>query len=846
MAKEGNVSNILKSYIRDIVRMFKEPTALIVLVAILVLPSAYSWYNVAAFWDPYNNTSNISVTVVNEDAGSTTSVTGDLNVGNTIIDTLHTNTQLGWEFKSRDEAMSALEAGDTYAVYVIPSTFTEDMVGFVNGSSDVKNASFQYYVNEKMGPVSPKVTDAGATTLDQTINSMFVETVSNAVVGVYDKALDKAKNKTDEVKSNSLTKIDESLAEIKDMRSSIHTADEKLSSAQSARVNMLVSIRACEDSLESAKSKLTGISSSMSSMSSQMEYASSDIEQQISDSIQKLEELQQHAESIGLGDNLDPVINTMNARYSIISNTMFPSLISFPTTLGNTADKFATTADNQKTLMRQSESLIDQLNNTLTSARSALSGTDKMLETTQKDLEGLKSDISALSASSVFSKLYNNGNLDAESISNFLGSATKVKQESLYSLSVYGAAMAPLFMSLTFWIGAFMFVIVFRQEADDEGIKNFTVAQRFISRFLFFATPAMLQAVVCCTGLLVIDIGVQDIPAFYFASIISSLTYMGIIYSLSLLLQHIGKGLAVILIFLQIPAGTGLYPLELTAPFYQIISSVMPFTYGISALRESICGFYGSTYTESIAILLTYFAVFMLLGVFLRPLLSNVNRMVARELSESGLMNGELVEVPERRFRLNQMLLLLTDRAGYHSRLQANYSRFLSMYPRLMIGGLIVALAIPIISGTVCSLLSSSRIIILNIWLAVFLLYILYVVALETTKNAMRNQFALEELTEEELVEQYGARGSVHVTRRHNTHIGKKSFKAWQFYDIADEGIRDVERDRGKMQNNKPHSNMPNHTNSNMSIPEIKDASLPNNNTASATCDQEVSGDKDA
>ena len=801
--------NILKSYARDIVRLFKEPSALIVLLAVLVLPSAYSWYNVAAFWDPYNNTSNISVTVVNEDAGSSTSVTGDLNVGNTIVDTLKTNTQLGWEFKSREEAFDALEAGKTYAVYLIPSTFTDDMVGFVNGNKEIKSADFQYFVNEKVGPVGPKVTDSGATTLEQTVNSMFVETVTNAVVGVYDKALEQTKTKTDQVKDDSVTKLDAAINEIKDMREGIQTADAKLASAQAEKANTLASVRQAQDKLDSVKLKLTDVSSSMSSMSHLMGSAASDVQNQMNNSIQRLEELQNLADTFGQGYRLDPAIQTMANRNNILSYTLFPAFMVFPNTLGGAASNYATIAENQRALLRQNETLLDQLDSTLSSARDALRGTDSMLETTQTDLENLKAEISVLSSATLFSQLYNNGNLDADTVSNFLGSATKVKQESLYSLSVYGAAMAPLFMCLTFWIGAFMFVIVFRQEADDEGIKNFTVAQRFISRFLFFATPAMLQAVVCCAGLMVIDIGVVDPPAFFVAGVVSSLTFMGIIYSLSMLLQHIGKGLCVILIFLQIPAGTGLYPLELTAPFYQTISDVMPFTYAISAIRESICGFYGTTYIESLAVLLAYFVTFMLLGVFLRPLLSNVNRMVARELSESGLMNGELVEVPERRFRLNQMLLILTDRAGYHSRLQANYSRYLSMYPRLMIGGLVVALAVAIASGVVCSLVGASRIIVLNIWLVDFILYIFYVIALETTKNAMRNQFALEELTEEELIEQYGARGAVHLTRRHNSRLGKTSLKAWKLHDVAGQGHRDVEHYRKhgwSGRNHAPHA----------------------------------------
>ena len=52
---------------RDIVRLLKVPQALVVIGALLILPSLYTWYNVLGFWNPYDNTSELKVCVANLD-----------------------------------------------------------------------------------------------------------------------------------------------------------------------------------------------------------------------------------------------------------------------------------------------------------------------------------------------------------------------------------------------------------------------------------------------------------------------------------------------------------------------------------------------------------------------------------------------------------------------------------------------------------------------------------------------------------------------------------------------------------------------------------------------------------
>ena len=124
-----------------------------------------------------------------------------------------------------------------------------------------------------------------------------------------------------------------------------------------------------------------------------------------------------------------------------------------------------------------------------------------------------------------------------------------------------------------------MLLVIMKQEVDGEGIRNLTVTQRYLGRFLLLAVMAVLQAVICCAGVLVIGVQAVNAPALFFAAAVASLPYLSIIYALSVTLQHIGKGICVVLVFAQIPGATGLYPIEMTSGFFQAVVPLLPFTY---------------------------------------------------------------------------------------------------------------------------------------------------------------------------------------------------------------------------------------------------------------------------
>ena len=63
------MGNVARVFLRDARRLAHTPATWAVVLCLIVLPSLYTWFNVAAFWNPYDNTGNLRVCVVNEDAG---------------------------------------------------------------------------------------------------------------------------------------------------------------------------------------------------------------------------------------------------------------------------------------------------------------------------------------------------------------------------------------------------------------------------------------------------------------------------------------------------------------------------------------------------------------------------------------------------------------------------------------------------------------------------------------------------------------------------------------------------------------------------------------------------------
>ena len=173
------MKQIIEIFKSDIKEIFRKVNTWIIIIGLIVLPSMYAWPNILSSWDPYSHTNNLKVAVISEDEGAT--VEGkNVNLGESLITNLKGNKNLDWQFvSSKQQAEDGVKIGDYYASIVIPKSFSSDITSITRG--ELKKATIEYSVNEKINAISPKITNSGASALANTIGKNFVE-VANGVI----------------------------------------------------------------------------------------------------------------------------------------------------------------------------------------------------------------------------------------------------------------------------------------------------------------------------------------------------------------------------------------------------------------------------------------------------------------------------------------------------------------------------------------------------------------------------------------------------------------------------------------------------------------------------------------
>lgn len=177
------MKNIIHIYSADIRRIVRNWAAAVIIGGLALLPSLYAWFNIEASWDPYGQTSGVSIAVANLDKG-TTLRDQPINLGKEIVESLHHNEKLGWRFTEDSEnAIQGVRRGTDYAAIVIPENFSA-RIGTVLTNEPVK-AQILYYTNEKINAISPKVTAQGASAVVEEVSKNFIKTANGTIFEIF-------------------------------------------------------------------------------------------------------------------------------------------------------------------------------------------------------------------------------------------------------------------------------------------------------------------------------------------------------------------------------------------------------------------------------------------------------------------------------------------------------------------------------------------------------------------------------------------------------------------------------------------------------------------------------------
>ena len=823
--------NVLQILRRDFKRLVTVPAAWVIMIGLILIPPLYAWFNIYGFWNPYGNTDSIKVAVANMDEGTDNALLGKVNLGDQIEGTLKSNDQLGWEFMGKANAMEAVESGDCYAAIVIPSDFSEDLANVVTNSKH--RPTLEYYVNEKASPISPKITDQGATVVDRTVNNTFVSTVSDVLVKAVNSANGTISGNTNTIANETIGELDNTKRNVGTIRSAIADLDTQLANVpqqtkaarnalndvQLAAASAGRGLAGASTAIGTAQTQLNTLSSnansaletgsglvsqataqstaSINQISSAVSAASGSAQQavtgmqNITDSNAKLlEKLKSASDNAQYQQIISKLENTNNtaagtladlktlsentqatagsvsklstdfnigtqnslksagmARNAINSGAL-PRLNSALGSLAGTAGTLAGTVTSQDSVVRQTNIVLDQLDQVASDARIGLEQTDQQLAKMETKLTTVSTDLKALGTADLLASLTGSGSLDADKIASFMESPTVIDTKNVYPVNSYGSGMAPLMTNLALWVGAFAFVVIYKVEVDDEGLEGLdpTATEKYLARYLLLGTMGVIQGAICTVGDLILGVQTACAPLFILTGMITSLVYLSITYALSTTFMHIGKGLCVALVIVQIPGASGLYPIEMMPKFFRTLYPFFPFNYSIKALRETIGGFYDGHWLQNIVYLLLFTVIGFIIGLVIRPLMANTNRMFARQIREGGMIVGEDVHLPGTEYRISNALQALTNHSGYKASIERRVARFEALYPKLKRGALIVGLVVPIVLAVTFSLTTNTKLEALLAWIIWVLLIIGFLLTIEFIRDSLRRQRELGNL----------------------------------------------------------------------------------------------------
>lgn len=174
---------VFKVFKKDLKNIIRNPVALIIVIGLSILPSLYAWINIKACWDPYANTGNLPVAVINEDEGAVFNGK-NINVGDQIIEQLKKNKSINWIFVDEWQGNYGLNEGKYYALIDIPSNFSKGLISL--STATPKKPDIIYRNNEKLNAIAAKITNVAKDELAKNIKTNFISTVNKEALTLLD------------------------------------------------------------------------------------------------------------------------------------------------------------------------------------------------------------------------------------------------------------------------------------------------------------------------------------------------------------------------------------------------------------------------------------------------------------------------------------------------------------------------------------------------------------------------------------------------------------------------------------------------------------------------------------
>ena len=587
----NNIFDIIKTDARATV---SNPIVVIVLIAIIILPSLYGLINIYACWDPYENTGHVQFAIANDDMGAQYNNVS-VHAGNDLVKMLKNNTDFDWVFVTSDELREGVYNGTYYAGIVVPANFSECIVSIT--TKDPHSATLEYRVNEKSNPVAAKLTDAAA---KQVYNNINAEIVTFINLAAY----------------NKLGELQDGLAS----GASQLAAGGGLLSAGAGQVG------AGAGQLASGANQLSDGANQLSDGANQLadgagqvadgtHQASTTVNQVTGDISQVTSYVKNHTSSQFIHEGMDYI----DEQTSNVSGKV------------NQLDDGAhQVADGAVSLSDGANQLGDGVNQLSQGSLSLAAGAQLLANSAASALFAASSSLSGAAGG-----LGDVTGLNESQIGDYFFAPVKLDRHEEFPSSNYGSQVAPFYLVLCMWVGALITCVMLKTGTSVN--TRFRPHEMYLGKLALFLGLSVLQTTVTLIGCFILGIDIDNPLLFIFSCYVVAAVFMTLMYSLISLFGDVGKGIAIVLLVFQISGTGGIYPVEIMNEIFGVLYPYLPMTYGINMVREAQLGLIWANYIPAFLVLFGLGIAVFVISFILKRSFDKRTKYFEEKLDESNL-----------------------------------------------------------------------------------------------------------------------------------------------------------------------------------------------------------------
>ncbi|NYE95809.1 putative membrane protein [Psychromicrobium silvestre] len=625
---------VLRLALSELKRMTSGILPKLSLIALILVPLLYGAVYLYANWDPYSNLDQLKAAVVVNDQGSV--VDGKpVKVGDEVAQNLVDSKTFDWVKVSSDQEADDGVANGTYSFALkIPQEFSANLASPSNFDS-AQQAILQVTTNDANGYILSSIVDKVTAQVHDSVALQVGETTANQLLtgyGTVHAQIVKAADGASQLASgasqlhNGTAKLHQGSTELQSGANELASGQKQLADGASQLSAGASELSSGLNQLQSKTAGLPGSAQQLSAGAAQVAAGNASLNTKVQSAVGSLDQLSTQA-TTAVGSVLDKLetdgVITAAQRSSIGSalqtdvNGVKSKIDADAADIQKLAAGSKSVADGAATLAASTPALSSAINQanggasqlasgaaTLSSSeQQAVAGTDKLAagaKTLDEGVGTLDSSAGKLAAGAKTladqlhkgaDQIPNPDQAAKEKASKVIADPIAVNNVDQAKAVNYGSGLAPFFLVLSLWIGAFMLVQAMRpltQRALASNAPSWKVA---LGGWLPFLTVSVIQAIVLYT---VVLFGLGLNPSHPVLTLglllLASMAFTALIQGIVALLGTPGKLVVLILLVLQLVASGGTFPWQTTPDPLHIMHTILPMGHVVEGMRHLIYG----------------------------------------------------------------------------------------------------------------------------------------------------------------------------------------------------------------------------------------------------------------